>query len=146
MIGLDWLSVVIVKLSLSAKDYLQCIIYARDSVVGWGNMLQAGRLNCSTGVYSASNRNEYQESAWGLKRGRCIRLTASPQFLSRLSRNVISSTSHNPLGIHGLLQEILGLINFYVDIPANSFFLRLLILLLLLLMYYCCAAICDRYL
>jgi hypothetical protein len=27
------------------------------------------------GVDSASNRNEYQESSWGLKAGWCVRLT-----------------------------------------------------------------------
>jgi hypothetical protein len=54
------------------------------SLVGWGTMLQAGRSrvrvsmrwNFSSfqphygpGVDSASNRNEYQESSWGVKGG-----------------------------------------------------------------------------
>jgi hypothetical protein len=55
---------------------------ARDNVVGWGTMLQAGRSRIRVqmrwifsiyliqphyvlGVDSASNRNEYQESSWG---------------------------------------------------------------------------------
>jgi hypothetical protein len=51
---------------------------ARGSVVGWGSMLQAERkvagsspnevdfqLHYGPGVYSAYNRNEYQESSWG---------------------------------------------------------------------------------
>jgi hypothetical protein len=52
-----------------------------------------------------SNRNEYQESSWGVKGGRFVRLTFSPPSVSRLSReNVGASTSHNPMGLQGLLQ------------------------------------------
>jgi hypothetical protein len=53
------------------------------------------------GVDSASNRNEYQESPWGVKGGRRVMLTS----VSRLSReNEIASTSHNPVGLRDLLQ------------------------------------------
>jgi hypothetical protein len=38
------------------------------------------------GVDSACNRNEYQESFWGVKSGRRVRLTNLPPFVSRLSR------------------------------------------------------------
>jgi hypothetical protein len=31
-------------------------------------------------------------------------LTTSPPSVSRLSRNVVASTSHKPMGLHGLLQ------------------------------------------
>jgi hypothetical protein len=49
--------------------------------------------------------NEYQESSWWVKGGRRVRLTTLPPSVSRLSReNVGPSTSHNPMGLHGLLQ------------------------------------------
>jgi hypothetical protein len=93
---------------------------ARGSLVGRGTMLKAGksrvrvpmRWNFSSfqshyghGVDSAPNRNEYHESSWGVKGGWRVRLTTLPPSVSRLSReNVGASTSHNPMGLHGLLQ------------------------------------------
>jgi hypothetical protein len=97
----------------------------RGSVVGWGIMLQARKSRdrvpmrwifsnlpnpfgrtFGPEVDSASNRNKYQESSWGVKDGWRVRLTNLPPSLSRLSRqNVGASTSHNPMGLHGLLQE-----------------------------------------
>jgi cytochrome b len=42
---------------------------------------------------------------WGVKSGRRARLTAFPPSVNRLSReNVGASTSHKPMGLHGLLQ------------------------------------------
>jgi hypothetical protein len=38
------------------------------------------------GVNSTSNKNEYQESTWGLKGGRRVRLAILPPSVSRLSR------------------------------------------------------------
>jgi hypothetical protein len=38
------------------------------------------------GVDSATNRNEYQESSWGVKGGRRVRLTFLPPSVIRLSR------------------------------------------------------------
>jgi hypothetical protein len=44
------------------------------------------------------NRNDYQESSWGLEGGRRVGLT-SPPSVSRLSRqNVGASSSHQPYG------------------------------------------------
>jgi hypothetical protein len=69
---------------------------ARSRVVGWGTMLQSGSIRVrfpmrlldsiylilpaalGSGVDSASNRNEYQKSSWGVKRGRCVMLTTLP--------------------------------------------------------------------
>jgi hypothetical protein len=41
------------------------------------------------GVDSASNRNEYQESSWDLRRGRRVRLTIVPPSVSRFSRKCV---------------------------------------------------------
>jgi hypothetical protein len=83
---------------------------ARGRVVGWGTMLQAGSsrdrvpMRWSLSIY-LSNRNEYRESSWGVKGGRRVKLTTLPPSVSRLSRqNVGASTSHHPMGLHGLLQ------------------------------------------
>jgi hypothetical protein len=43
--------------------------------------------------------------SWGVKGGGRVRLTTLPPSVSRLSiENVGASTSHNPMGFHGLLQ------------------------------------------
>jgi hypothetical protein len=55
------------------------------------------------GVDSTSNRNEDQESSWGVKGGRRVRLTTPPS-VSRLFRKCGASTSYKPMGLHGMLQ------------------------------------------
>jgi hypothetical protein len=100
---------------------------ARGSVVGWGTMLQSrkvavsspdevdffnwpkpSRLTIALGstlpLTEMSTRNL---PGWrGCKgRDRSIRLTFLPPSVSRLSReNGGTSTSHSPMGLHGLLQ------------------------------------------
>jgi hypothetical protein len=53
----------------------------------------------------ASNRNEYQESSWGVKSGRRLVLITLPPSMSRMSENVGASTSRNPKGLHGLYRD-----------------------------------------
>jgi hypothetical protein len=61
-------------------------------------------MHYGPGVDSASNKNEYQESSWGVKGGRCVRLKTLPPSGSRMFRYVGATTLHNPTGLHGLLQ------------------------------------------
>jgi hypothetical protein len=75
----------------------------RDEAIGFSQFTQSFKPHCDPRVDSASNRNEYQESLYELKRRQRIGLT-SPPSVSRLSRTVGSSTFHNPMGLHNLLQ------------------------------------------
>jgi hypothetical protein len=54
-----------------------------DKVTGIYNSFQP---HYGPWVGAASNRNEYQENSWGVKRGQCIRLATSPPSVSRFSR------------------------------------------------------------
>jgi hypothetical protein len=104
---------------------------ARGSVVGWGTVLQAGRSRVrvpmrwiffnlpilSSRPMALGSTQLLTERVpgifLGVKGGRRVRLTTSPPSVSRLCReNVGAPKSHNPMGLHGLLQG-----SFYLFLP-----------------------------
>jgi hypothetical protein len=69
------------------------------------NLPNPSSCTMALGLTQPLTENEYQESPWVIKGGRRVRLTTLPPSVSRWSReNVGASTSHNPMGLHGLLQ------------------------------------------
>jgi hypothetical protein len=83
--------------------YIHCILfYMRHAEVDFSIYLI---FPAALRPDSASNNIEYQESSWGVKGGRRVRLTTLPPSVSRLSReNMGASMSHNPMGLYGLSQ------------------------------------------
>jgi hypothetical protein len=107
------------------------------SVVGWGTMLQAGRLRIESKWcgfllilptalwpwgHSVSNRIECEKSSWEVKGSRHVGLIILPPSVSWLSRQSVRAlTSHNPMALHGLLQGLFTLhIFIYVSLNCTD--------------------------
>jgi hypothetical protein len=72
-------------------------------------MLQAGRSRdrpnpSSYGVVSAPYENEYQEFSWGRGKEGLPACKADLTVICNCLEKVGGSTSHNTMGLHGLLQ------------------------------------------
>jgi hypothetical protein len=81
------------------------LLRTRGSVVVWGTMLKARRsrvrftmsLDVSVEHYGhACNRNENQESSWGVKDDGRVRLSSSPPSVSRVTRKCESFDVSQP--------------------------------------------------
>jgi hypothetical protein len=79
---------------------------------------QSFRPHYGPGVDSASNRNEYQEYLMRGKGDRCVGLTTLPPSCTRLSWNLVASTSWNP---QGLSRPVMGLLYLTVTTRSDSY-------------------------
>jgi len=87
----------------------------------WGSLdffidIKSFQTHYGPGVYSASNRNEYQHlRGVGGKGGRCVRL-ATYHYPVPLPRNLGSLTACNPLGTSGPVMGLLYLLLHIVSV------------------------------
>jgi hypothetical protein len=89
------------------------------------NLPNPSSLTMAMGSTQPLNRNEYQGSSWRIKGGQRVTLTNLPPSVSRFSRqNVGASTSHKPMGLHGLLHGELYLFLPYIYVCVCLYELR----------------------
>jgi hypothetical protein len=107
---------VVRELKISKFNLHNCRMGVCGSVVGRGTMLQAGRsrdrvlmrwifsidlilpATYGPGVNSASNRNEYQESSWGVGEGQLAHRADNLTAICELSRKCVSLDLSQPYG------------------------------------------------
>jgi hypothetical protein len=112
-------------------EYLEADKESRGSVVGWGTMLQAGRLpvrvsdevdffslpNPSSRTMALGSTQPLTEMSTRNLPGRKKRTERRAN--NRMSENVIASTSRNPTGLHGLYGDNFTFL--LVGLPSGLF-------------------------